>query len=54
MPTSVATVNFLTLTSPEADTATWATQAVQLAVARSCDETQATPMPSPFGNLVVP
>src|SRR5882762_7764981 len=50
----VATVNFLTLTSPDGATATWATQAVQLAVARSCDETQATPMPSPFGRLLVP
>ena len=41
-------------TAPEGETATWATQAVQLAVARSCDETQAMPMPSPFGSLDVP
>ena len=26
----------------------------QLAVARSCEETQATPMPSPFGSCLVP
>src|ERR1700729_3126506 len=54
VPTSVATVSFVTLTSPDDDTATWATHAVQLAVARSCDETQATPMPSPLGNCLVP
>src|SRR4030095_15749870 len=49
MPTSVATVSFLTLTSPDGATATWATQAVQLAVARSCDDTQATPLGRPAG-----
>src|SRR5215472_17240902 len=31
VPTSVATVSFLTVISPEGATATWATQAVQLA-----------------------
>src|SRR3977135_3342270 len=54
VPTSVATVSFLTLTSPDGATATWATHAVQLAAALSCDETQATPMPSPFGSCLVP
>src|ERR1700692_1039239 len=54
VPTSVATVNFLTLISPDGKTATWATHAVQLAVARSCEETQATPMPSPCGSFLVP
>src|SRR6478735_1510265 len=54
VPTSVSTVSFLTLTSPDGATATWATQAVQPAVALSCDETQATPMPSPLGGCLVP
>ena len=54
VPTSVATVSFFTVTAPDGATATCATHAVQLAVARSCDDTQATPMPSPFGSFLVP
>src|SRR6202051_553729 len=52
VPTSVATVSFLTLTSPLGATATWATHAVQLAVARSCGERQATPQPLVLGQLL--
>ncbi len=54
VPTSVATVSFFTVTAPEGATATWATHAVQLAVARSCDDTQDTPMPSPGGSFLAP
>ena len=49
VPTSMARVTFFSVTSPVlGSTFTWATQAVHVGVERSCELTQATPMPS-FG-----
>src|SRR3977135_2983504 len=55
VPRSMASVRRLTLNSPLAGlTSTCAAQAVQVAVARSCEETQATPMPLFLGSVTAP
>ena len=55
VPTSMATVSFFTVTSPLfGSTFTWATQAVHVGEVRSCEETQATPMPSSSPSLIAP
>ena len=54
VPTSVATVSFLTLTLAVVADRDMGDAAVQVEVLRSCEQTQATPMPSPFGSFFVP